>query len=43
MKWASDCKWAKLVKNERVTRGDWWQDVREIEIEVEDGDSNEEL
>ncbi|GAA5998468.1 hypothetical protein JCM5350_000657 [Sporobolomyces pararoseus] len=35
LKWAPDCVWGKLVKNERVTRGDWWQDVREIEIEVD--------
>ncbi|GAA5889058.1 hypothetical protein JCM16303_002173 [Sporobolomyces ruberrimus] len=34
-KWAPDCVWARLVKNERTTAKDWWQDVREIEIEVE--------
>ncbi|GAA5911939.1 NAPDH-dependent diflavin reductase [Sporobolomyces salmoneus] len=36
LEWAEDCKWARLSRNERVTRKDWWQDVREIEIEVED-------
>ncbi|GAA5965690.1 hypothetical protein JCM3765_003217 [Sporobolomyces pararoseus] len=34
LQWAPDCTWAKLVKNERVTREGWWQDVREIEIEI---------
>jgi len=24
------------MKNERVTKETWWQDVREVEIEVED-------
>lgn len=36
VKWSSDCRWAKLIKNERVTTAGWWQDVREVEIEVED-------
>jgi len=36
VKWSSDCRWAKLMKNERVTKETWWQDVREVEIEVED-------
>ena len=36
LSWAPDCRWAKLVKNERVTRADWWQDVREVEIEIEE-------
>ncbi|WVW78975.1 NADPH-dependent diflavin oxidoreductase 1 [Kwoniella bestiolae CBS 10118] len=31
-----DWVWATLRKNERVTKGDWWQDVREIELEFED-------
>ncbi len=31
--------WARLRKNERVTKTGWWQDVREIELEFEeDGD-----
>jgi len=42
VKWASDCKWARLIKNERVTKKGWWQDVREIEIEVEDDETVEE-
>nr|XP_018265994.1 NADPH-ferrihemoprotein reductase [Kwoniella dejecticola CBS 10117]OBR88152.1 NADPH-ferrihemoprotein reductase [Kwoniella dejecticola CBS 10117] len=33
-----DWVWATLRKNERVTKGDWWQDVREIELEFEDDD-----
>ncbi|WVQ83849.1 NADPH-dependent diflavin oxidoreductase 1 [Cryptococcus sp. DSM 104549] len=28
--------WATLRKNSRVTKEDWWQDVREIELEFED-------
>ena len=28
--------WATLKKNQRVTRADWWQDVREIELEMDD-------
>jgi hypothetical protein len=28
--------WARLRKNKRVTPEDWWQDVREIEFEIED-------
>jgi hypothetical protein len=28
--------WARLRKNKRVTPEDWWQDVREIELEIED-------
>lgn len=31
-----DWIWANLVKNRRVTAEDWWQDVREIELELED-------
>lgn len=33
--WSDDARWARLVKNERVTREDWYQDVREIELELE--------
>lgn len=29
--------WATLQKNARVTSDDWWQDVREVELELEDG------
>ncbi|WVQ97522.1 NADPH-dependent diflavin oxidoreductase 1 [Kwoniella sp. CBS 9459] len=31
-----DWVWATLKKNERVTKQDWWQDVREIELEFDD-------
>jgi sulfite reductase alpha subunit-like flavoprotein len=31
-----DWAWATLVKNDKVTAQDWWQDVREIELELED-------
>lgn len=34
-----DCKWARLRVNKRFTKPDWWQDVREIELEWENGDS----
>ncbi|WVQ68745.1 NADPH-dependent diflavin oxidoreductase 1 [Kwoniella botswanensis] len=33
-----DWVWATLRKNKRVTKEDWWQDVREIELEFEDED-----
>lgn len=33
-----DWIWACLVKNERVTTVDWWQDVRNIELDIEDRD-----
>ena len=33
---ADDWIWARLVKNERVTADGWWQDVRGIELDVED-------
>lgn len=33
--WSDDARWARLVKNERVTSDGWYQDVREIEIEIE--------
>lgn len=31
-----DWVWAKLVDNTRVTSSDWWQDVRQIELDLED-------
>lgn len=31
-----DWVWATLLKNERVTKEGWWQDVREIELDFED-------
>jgi hypothetical protein len=31
-----DWVWAKLTRNRRVTGEQWWQDVREIELEFED-------
>ncbi|GAA5923352.1 hypothetical protein JCM3775_007512 [Rhodotorula graminis] len=33
--WTDDARWARLVRNDRVTREDWYQDVREVELEVE--------
>lgn len=33
-----DWSWARLTKNKRVTKEGWWQDVREIELEIEDTD-----
>ena len=33
-----DWFWARLTKNKRVTKEGWWQDVREIEFEIEDTD-----
>jgi sulfite reductase alpha subunit-like flavoprotein len=30
-----DWAWAKLVDNTRVTSSDWWQDVRQIELDLE--------
>lgn len=33
-----DWKWARLRTNKRVTKEDWFQDVREIELELEDSD-----
>lgn len=32
----SDWVWARLTQNRRVTSEDWWQNVREIELELED-------
>lgn len=29
--------WATLTRNQRVTSPDWWQDVREVELELEPG------
>ncbi|GAA5943020.1 NAPDH-dependent diflavin reductase [Sporobolomyces koalae] len=34
--WTDDCVWATLTKNDRVTRSDWWQDVRELELQVQE-------
>jgi hypothetical protein len=31
-----DWTWATLAKNTRITAKDWWQDVREIELDIED-------
>lgn len=39
--WTDDARWARMVKNERVTAPDWYQDVREIELEVEGVNSDE--
>ncbi|GAA5853371.1 hypothetical protein JCM9279_005769 [Rhodotorula babjevae] len=33
--WSDDARWARLVRNERVTSEGWYQDVREVELEVE--------
>lgn len=30
-----DWSWARLTRNNRVTKDGWWQDVREIEFEIE--------
>ena len=32
-----DWIWARLARNRRVTKEGWWQDVRDIELEIEDG------
>jgi sulfite reductase alpha subunit-like flavoprotein len=29
----------ELLKNTRITAKDWWQDVREIELDLEDGEA----
>lgn len=34
-----DWVWATLKKNIRITSKDWWQDVREIELEFDDPDT----
>lgn len=39
--WAGDCRWAKLVETKRATAEDWYQDVRAIELEVEDVEEND--
>ena len=31
-----DWGWATLSKNKRVTKEDWWQDVREVELDILD-------
>jgi sulfite reductase alpha subunit-like flavoprotein len=35
--------WATLVRNTRITKKDWWQDVREIELEFEDTEAGKYL
>lgn len=30
-------QWATLTRNKRVTAPDWWQDVREVELELAPG------
>jgi sulfite reductase alpha subunit-like flavoprotein len=35
--------WATLVRNTRITEKDWWQDVREIELEFEDTEAGKYL
>lgn len=39
--WTDDARWARLVKNVRVTAPEWYQDVREIELEIEGVDPDE--
>ncbi|KWU44309.1 riboflavin synthase domain-like protein [Rhodotorula sp. JG-1b] len=39
--WTDDARWARLVKNDRVTAPEWYQDVREIELEIEGVDPDE--
>lgn len=39
--WTEDARWARLVKNERVTAPGWYQDVREVELEIEGVEENE--
>jgi sulfite reductase alpha subunit-like flavoprotein len=34
-----DWTWVTLAKNMRITAKDWWQDVREIELNLEDSGS----
>lgn len=34
-----DWVWATFKKNTRITSKDWWQDVREIELEFDDPDT----
>jgi sulfite reductase alpha subunit-like flavoprotein len=34
-----DWMWATLAKNTRITAKDWWQDVREIELDLEDSEA----
>lgn len=36
--WTKDVRWAKIIKNERITTSDWFQDVRSFELETEDGE-----
>lgn len=30
-----DWTWATVKRNHRVTRADWWQEVREVELDLE--------
>lgn len=39
--WTDDARWARLVQNDRVTAPEWYQDVREIELEIEGVDADE--
>lgn len=36
--WTKDVRWAKIIRNERVTTEDWFQDVRSFELETEDSE-----
>jgi sulfite reductase alpha subunit-like flavoprotein len=38
-----DWSWATLIRNTRITAKDWWQDVREIELEFEDAEAGKYL
>jgi sulfite reductase alpha subunit-like flavoprotein len=38
-----DWSWATLIRNTRITAKDWWQDVREIELEFEDTEARKYL
>lgn len=38
-----DWTWTTLGKNTRITAHDWWQDVREIELDLEDDDAGKYL
>ena len=31
-----DRTWARITKNNRVTKAGWWQDTREVELELDD-------
>ncbi|KAK4055080.1 NAPDH-dependent diflavin reductase [Microbotryomycetes sp. JL201] len=34
--WAGDARWARIGENARVTAQDWFQDVRSLELRIED-------